>query len=59
MAQARLPDLVNVLLVGGGGREHTLAWKLSQSPRLGTLWLTDPANGGLSRLGRECPQKTE
>jgi phosphoribosylamine--glycine ligase len=59
MAQARLPDLVNVLLIGGGGREHTLAWKLSQSPRLGTLWLTDPANGGLSRLGRPCPQKMD
>ncbi|MHC4773969.1 MAG: phosphoribosylamine--glycine ligase [Planctomycetota bacterium] len=48
-----------VLLVGGGGREHTLAWKLSQSPRLGTLWLTDPANGGLSRLGQPCPQKMD
>ncbi|MHC4081107.1 MAG: phosphoribosylamine--glycine ligase [Planctomycetota bacterium] len=59
MAQSQLPDQVNVLLVGGGGREHTLAWKLSQSPRLGTLWLTDPDNGGLSRLGQPCPQKMD
>ncbi len=45
-----------MLLVGGGGREHALAWKLKQSPRLGTLWLTDRCNGGLARLGQACPQ---
>jgi phosphoribosylamine--glycine ligase len=59
MTHAPLPDPVNILLVGGGGREHALAWKLARSPRLGTLWLTDPANGGLSRLGRACPQKMD
>ncbi len=42
---------VNVLLIGGGGREHALAWKLAQSPRLGKLWLTDNANPGLGALG--------
>lgn len=46
------PDRCNVLLVGGGGREHALAWKLRQSSRLGDLWLTDGANAGLARLGR-------
>jgi phosphoribosylamine--glycine ligase len=49
----------NVLLIGGGGREHALAWKMRQSPRLGELWLSDgagpPANAGLSVLGRPCP----
>lgn len=45
------PDKVNVLLIGGGGREHALAWKLSQSPRLGRLWLTDNQNPGLLSLG--------
>lgn len=43
---------VNVLLIGGGGREHALAWKLRQSPRLGELWISDPDNPGLAALGR-------
>ncbi|UCD75437.1 MAG: phosphoribosylamine--glycine ligase [Phycisphaerales bacterium] len=51
------PKRCNVLLIGGGGREHALAWKLKQSPRLGRLWLTDPSNAGLARLGQPCPHK--
>jgi phosphoribosylamine--glycine ligase len=46
-----MSEKVNVLLVGGGGREHALAWKLSQSPRLGKLFITDPQNPGLASLG--------
>ncbi|MGD9790667.1 MAG: phosphoribosylamine--glycine ligase [Phycisphaerales bacterium] len=47
-----LPHSLNVLLIGGGGREHALARKLVQSPRLGTLWITHPDNPGLRELGK-------
>src|SRR5687768_9855302 len=43
---------MNILLVGGGGREHALAYAISRSPRLGTLFVTHPANPGLAALGR-------
>jgi len=37
--------LVNILIVGSGGREHALSWKLSQSPKVDTVF-TAPGNGG-------------
>ena len=43
-----------VMLIGGGGREHALAWKLSQSLRLGEL-LIAPGNPGTAALGRNVP----
>src|SRR5262245_11703679 len=49
------PDQCHVLLVGTGGREHALAWKLKQSPRLARLWVTEGANAGLAALGSICP----
>ena len=42
---------MNVLLVGSGGREHALAWKLAQSPRLSALW-TAPGNPGTAQVGK-------
>ncbi|MCB1215731.1 MAG: phosphoribosylamine--glycine ligase, partial [Deltaproteobacteria bacterium] len=43
---------MNVLLVGGGGREHALAKALVASPNLGTLHTTHPQNPGLARLAK-------
>jgi phosphoribosylamine--glycine ligase len=45
-----------VLLVGSGGREHALAWKLCQSPRLGKLFIA-PGNAGTASLGENVPLK--
>jgi len=42
---------INVLLIGGGGREHALAQALSRSARLGTLHVTHPSNPALAALG--------
>jgi phosphoribosylamine--glycine ligase len=42
---------MNVLLVGGGGREHALAWKIAQSSLLDELYLA-PGNPGTTRHGR-------
>ncbi len=45
---------LRVLLLGAGGREHALAWKLAQSPRLDWL-VAAPGNPGMARLGMVEP----
>ncbi len=41
---------VNVMVVGGGGREHALLWKLKQSPRIGRLFAAAKENAGAYQL---------
>ena len=44
----------NVFIIGGGGREHALAWKLAQSPRIGKLYVA-PGNGGTCDVAENIP----
>lgn len=41
--------MMKVLVVGGGGREHAIIWKLSQSPGVSVLYCA-PGNGGIGRM---------
>ena len=44
----------NVLIIGSGGREHALTWKLTQSPRIGKLYVA-PGNGGTRQVAENIP----
>ena len=39
---------MKLLVIGGGGREHALAWKLSQSPRIHKVYVA-PGNAGTTQ----------
>ena len=39
---------MNVLVIGAGGREHALAWKIAQSPRVAKVFVA-PGNAGTAR----------
>lgn len=41
---------MNVLILGSGGREHALAWKIAQSPKLSNLYIA-PGNAGTAEVG--------
>ncbi len=43
---------MNILVVGGGGREHTIVWKIAQSPKVTKIYCA-PGNGGIAELA-EC-----
>ena len=47
---------MKILVVGGGGREHTIVWKLAQSPRVKKLYCA-PGNGGISQIAECIPVK--
>jgi phosphoribosylamine--glycine ligase len=42
--------MMNILLIGSGGREHALAWKIAQSPKVNNLFIA-PGNAGTSQVG--------
>ncbi len=48
---------MKVLVVGSGGREHAIVWKLSQSPKVKKIY-SAPGNGGIQELA-ECVEITE
>ena len=43
---------MKILVVGGGGREHTICWKLAQSPKAEKIYCA-PGNAGISEVA-EC-----
>ena len=47
-----MKDIINILLLGSGGRECAMAWKISQSPRLGNLYV---APGNAASYGTNVP----
>ncbi len=49
---------INCLIIGSGGREHALGWKLKQSPRCGRLFFA-PGNGGTTPMGQNVDLAVE
>ena len=47
---------MNILLLGSGGREHALAWKIAQSPRVDKLYIA-PGNTGTAQVGENVDIK--
>ncbi len=44
-------ELIDILVIGGGGREHALTWKLAQSSKANTIYVA-PGNGGTAKLSK-------
>ena len=51
-------EKIKILVVGGGAREHALAWKLAQSPRAGQIFAA-PGNPGLEVMASLAPLKAD
>lgn len=49
---------MNILLLGSGGREHALAWKIAQSPKVDTLFIA-PGNAGTLNVGKNVNIKAD
>ena len=46
---------MNILLLGSGGREHALAWKIAQSNKVDQLFIA-PGNAGTAQAGTNVPE---
>lgn len=49
---------MKILLLGSGGREHALAWKIAQSPRTSALFIA-PGNAGTAEVGQNVPLRSD
>lgn len=49
---------MKLLLLGSGGREHALAWKIAQSPKIEKLYIA-PGNAGTSNVGENVAIKAD
>lgn len=49
---------MKLLLLGSGGREHALAWKIAQSPKIEKLYIA-PGNAGTAAVGDNVPMKAD
>ena len=47
---------MRILIIGSGGREHALAWKLRQSPAVTDIFVA-PGNGGTASIATNIPLK--
>ena len=50
--------ITNVLIIRSGGREHAIAWKIAQSPRIGDIFVA-PGNGGTSQIAQNVEIDTK
>ena len=48
---------MNILLLGSGGREHALAWKIAQSNKVDQLFIA-PGNAGTAQAGTNVPRSS-
>ncbi|MBQ8277148.1 MAG: phosphoribosylamine--glycine ligase, partial [Bacteroidaceae bacterium] len=49
---------MKLLLLGSGGREHALAWKIAQSPKIEKLYIA-PGNAGTASVGENVDIKAD